>query len=194
MQVTMGGTPAENGFSRPELTVSKNAQLRPVGPAESFITAQRRFPALSVLFRFCLFLCLALATLLVTATRSEAAPSNACQEINADLGGTVNLDTNNLLQGQEYADPQDKFYENFNAGERVEWNIEITGVSGNVTRTSYNISTSDFAEALASGDTTLDGNKSESGSRVLLMETPDYILLQSPSGLMTLRTKANALG
>ena len=158
MQVMMGGTPAENGFSRPEWAGHKRAQFRQDRSAESAIPAAGRLSPFSVLSRLCLFLCLALASLLVTATRSEAALSAACQEINADLGGTVNLDTDNLSQGQEYAEPQDKIYDNFNAGERVEWNIEITGVSGNITRTSYNIYTSDFVEEIASGDTNIEGS------------------------------------
>ena len=165
MQVTMGGTPAENGFSRPEWAGHKRAQLLQDRSAESVINTVGRLSPFSVLSRLCLVLCLALAALLVTATRSEAELSASCQAINADLGGTINIDTNNLTVNSEQYNI-DKPYENFNVGERVEWNAEITGLSGDLTRTLYDIYAYDSFEIIASGNTNTDGSKSESGSHV----------------------------
>ncbi|CUB00471.1 Putative Ig domain, partial [Pannonibacter indicus] len=176
MQVTMGGTPAVNGFSRPEWAGFKNAQLRPGGPAESIITAEGRFSPLSLLSRLSLFLCLALASLLVTATRSEAALSAACQAINSDWGGAgLTLTSASGIPQVIGPSSNNGAYNNLSAGERIDWTFTANGTQGDDTNlVTYYIE--DFSGAEYDSGTNIIGTGSVSGSHTFSPGAQDIFI------------------
>jgi hypothetical protein len=160
MQVTTGGTPAANGLPHQEWTELERMRPRQDMTAERAVTAERRFPALSVLSRLCLFLCLALAALLVTPTRAEAALSAACQAVNADWGAGVTR-TNTISQNE--GDPQFiKSYSNLASGETIAWTVTGSGTSGSSNFSNYWITDEDTLDT--SGETQSTGSISDSGS------------------------------
>ncbi|WP_430511847.1 beta strand repeat-containing protein [Pannonibacter phragmitetus] len=189
MHLVTGSKLAGNGLPRLEWAGPQRAEFRPGTQVENIITTVGRFSPLSILSRLCLFLCLALTALLVTATRSEAALSAACQAVNDEWRSGKTITIGDIPSGGSFQFVSE--HDTFNNGESLSWFATGTSDPSGNTSAKYEVGSFDDTSWIGTANTTDNGSFTSSGTRTLASSDTVYIQIDVQRNNTNLTTGAS---